>query len=294
MNIEYQERIGNYDILKQLAETEFRLDDCRLKGSPTFLGLAYDQGKLIGRIVASVYSTNSTTRFSQWTFIENRFRSCWIDRIDVLDEYCSKGIGSELLRRAENFFQTVELPENARKNMYVVSLNSAIPFYLKAGYQPIDTPESEEDDDVGTFMNEVGIWMAKPLNLGLLDSEVNYLNGLSLGSQLLVKLEYGYSDDSIFEDASYDACMVQINKDYGSDYEDQINGTISQVVCRYPLKTLQRIVQKIRDAFERFEKQRNLSPSFPKIYLYEKHVRENREADTILAWLPTVLTFEFE
>ena len=140
-------------------------------------------GFVLGRAIAGVYPTTSIERTNQWQFGENRRRSLWIDRIDVRHDHQGKSIGEELMRRTELYLGALALPEDpniTKRNMYLVALREAIPFYLKCGWDIIFTGDDDEEDEdyPDVFHAEHAVWMAKPLGDSL-DREEKYFDLLA-------------------------------------------------------------------------------------------------------------------
>ena len=290
MMIQYQEDIGSSEVLKKLAGTPFELKDSRLIGISYLVVTAYDGDWLIGRLVAGVYPNTTCKRFSQWNFGENRFRSCWVDRIDVDLQYRSQKIGNEMLARAEKYFRSLPiLPENSRKNMYLVSVNSAIPFYLKNNWVLIDTPDHPEDEDeTSVYMTEIGVWMAKPLASSMtesvLDAERELFEIIAPEFVLEAKIKYGYQDSQIWDDHLYDLYVQEKIK----EDEEDLTDIIGLASYRYNLETVQKISQKFTQALHRYASKTSQNEVIKRgceVFIHQKAILENSTGAQILTWL---------
>lgn len=177
---QYVQKIGNATILNDLKGTPFEFDHpsiTKLQGNSYIYILAYIGDQCVGRIAAGIYSSKTLARVSQWEFVANKHRNCWIDDLRVSEKYQKQGIGSELLRRVEDFFSSnrsnyeKKFPK-FKRNVYVVSTFPSVPFYKKNGYYMIKTSDHDDDEDFPeVYAAEVGQWMAKPFFKGPLDRE---------------------------------------------------------------------------------------------------------------------------
>lgn len=124
----------------------------------------------MGQVSVSIYSTNTVKRKSNWNFMANRKRSAWIDRIDTVNH--GVGVGRILLEKAKDWVNS-RISLCSKENLYTASLKGAMNFYRKCGYQLINTPARDGDEDyISTYNAEVAEHMALPLQNSKLDREV--------------------------------------------------------------------------------------------------------------------------
>jgi len=119
---------------------------------------------MVGYLKGGLYSSNHLHRSSQWLFSENKDRSIWID-LCVSKEH----VGRKMVKQFE---QLLPKKVNGRQNIYVCSFHDTVPFYIKCGFHPIETPNHQKDEDnPHIFQYQIACWMAKPLG-DRLDKEV--------------------------------------------------------------------------------------------------------------------------
>jgi len=152
----------------------------------TFYLRIREEGKTVALMIASIYEFGTMYRCNQWTFSFNKDRLLWIDWIWAKKKRC--GYGSKLMTFFEDYIKkriSEGLVIQGKQNIYVISVDKAVVFYLKHDYIPIyikpkeseelsDDHEYCEDCEAPTFWMEVGKWMAKPLYEKLDREEPDY------------------------------------------------------------------------------------------------------------------------
>jgi GNAT superfamily N-acetyltransferase len=79
-----------------------------------------------------------------WPFTDNRSRLLFIDYMWVHPDHRGEGYGSILLRKLESELHTANV---SNATIYVISVDSAAPFYIKNGYLPIDIVKTGDDQE---------------------------------------------------------------------------------------------------------------------------------------------------
>lgn len=166
------------------VETEFKRQICEngsvgMRGDGPFMesknfGIScsyYEDEKILGYGLATIYDKNSIERCSQWNFGENRKREIWID-----DLWSVKNVGKDIMKiLTDEILKRVVIEDLERKNIYIMALGEASGFYHSLGYEEIVFNEDEEDEDCPYVFSEstgLKIWMAKGLDEMQLDKEV--------------------------------------------------------------------------------------------------------------------------
>jgi len=176
------QEVENHPIYKQLCKyRDFSLPMFRdeFRDVLQTLIIASKKGTYVGAIRAGIYPSTTMERPYQWGFFESRLRSCWVDMLWIKKPYRRQGIGSQLLKKSEIFFEENQhlIPKESKKNIYVAAPHKVCDFFVKNGYTIIATNDHVEDyDHVSVYQTETARFLAKPLNEKL-DREEDDLYG---------------------------------------------------------------------------------------------------------------------
>lgn len=239
---------------------------------------AFSGDTLVGRTVSGIYPTSSISRDNQWDFGNNRFRSFWIDRIDVRTEFQKKGVGKRLLEETERFLSKFSSSSNARKNLYLVCEHYLIPFYLKCGWELIYTNDHDEDEDYpDVFESECCSWLSKPFTGNKdLDSETKVLDILTPSELLNYMVAHYLPGIDRLEDSYY----VEYLKN--EDYHPYC--ILEFLIDHRTLKEVQGFYEKIERALK-LETFDDFDSEFS--FTISKRAKQNPEHSSIVEWLRT-------
>jgi hypothetical protein len=145
-----------------------------------YICIALDKknNKIAGIGKASIYSSDTCVRCSQWNFVKNHYRNLWIDLLYVRKKYRHNLIGRTILNKLEITLckYYYKHKNNILKNkIYIFSSNGNELFYTQCNYKQINTEYVNENNidsmypleidnrDPNIFMNEKGKWFSKSI-----------------------------------------------------------------------------------------------------------------------------------
>jgi hypothetical protein len=260
-NGKHSENVFNDDLFKKVRKQARLLPvgSCFPNGDVINIGIFIINEKqdITAYGSGGIYSTKKLYRHSQWLFGNNRERSMWIDAIWSDGD----GRGTFIVKEIERFFlENIDLA--VKKNIYVLALKEATPFYKKLGYDEIQTNEHDDDDDYPyVFHSEVGVWYAKPLVGETIDRE---------------EIFYDFSKKNI--NMIYDLCKTGrpeildlLNEEFFNikeiwKYIDFPDGFMLICMRMYHLEILEKICQYIYTEISKIEQQTQIRADSSSIF----------------------------
>lgn len=187
------------------------------------------KSQIIGLGTLGIYSNKRINRKDVWGFSANRDRSVWIDHIEVYKEYQGKGYGKLILAELERLAQPHLQKLTSHRNIYVGAVAEALLFYRSQGYDEIETPETDDDEDYfhvyrDEFKRRI---MAKPSIAGNLENEVYYFTGMNPEYS---KFEHACADSHPILD-QWTPHMKQYITEYLQEDNDYLYYIFHRIVC---------------------------------------------------------------
>ena len=240
------------------------------------LALDSDQ-QIVGYLLGAIYGQN-LSRTGQWSFGENRYRSCWIDYVTVDEKYRKQGIARQLVSQAEEYFVAHQdlIPAGSKDNIYLVAVREAINFWVKLGWEVIVTEDHKDDVDYpGVYAAEIGQWMAKAVMTPVIMDEQRFFES--------------YADHIVesYADLGLDGAEHLPLNLYRQNFQNPLNNVfdlMTGLAATYPLDALKRVYDKLLLVASEFEVTKLTKNTLVASSFDPRYLGNNQDAQAIWAW----------
>ena len=174
--------LGDVTIMSEKVMSELRGSDQDKTIINSFKAIY--KGDIVGSLSASIYIGPNCSRrnFTCFNFEHNKYRTLWIDTVEIKEEFRLRGICLKMFKCAETWLRSEGSRYCYRKNYYLFATYPNCETFEKLGYSVIECGSDDtiyEDGCWDTelypicyYESELGAWMAKPIGGDSLDREI--------------------------------------------------------------------------------------------------------------------------